>query len=210
MLTAALAVAYIRGVQREGVACCVKHFVGNDTEFERMTISSEIDERTLRELYLVPFERAVTDAGVRSIMTAYNRLNGTYCGEHPWLISDVLRGEWGFDGVVISDWFGTHSAVESLRAGLDLEMPGPPASAARTCAAPSTPATCTSASWTRGGPPAGARRVDGGGDDRHRRGDGRRRGHARAHPAGRGPSDGAAEGRGRPAAAGADHPAQSR
>ena len=91
-----------------------------------MTISSEIDERTLRELYLVPFERAVKDAGVRSIMTAYNRLNGTYCGEHPWLISEVLRGEWGFDGAVISDWFGTHSAVESLRAGLDLEMPGPP------------------------------------------------------------------------------------
>jgi beta-glucosidase len=126
VLTAAIAVAYITGVQREGVACCVKHFVGNDTEFERMTISSEIDERTLRELYLMPFERAVKDAGVRSIMTAYNRLNGTYCGEHPWLISDVLRGEWGFDGVVISDWFGTHSAVASLRAGLDLEMPGPP------------------------------------------------------------------------------------
>ena len=113
-------------MQREGVACCIKHFVGNDTEFERMTISSEIDERTLRELYLVPFERAVREADVRAVMTAYNRLNGTFCGEHPWLITDVLRGEWGFDGVVMSDWFGTHSAVESLRAGLDLEMPGPP------------------------------------------------------------------------------------
>jgi beta-glucosidase len=126
VLTAAIAVAYIGGVQDEGVAACVKHFVGNDTEFERMTISSEIDERTLRELYLVPFEAAVRRAGVRSIMTAYNRLNGTFCGEHPWLITDVLRGEWGFDGVVMSDWFGTHSAVASLRAGLDLEMPGPP------------------------------------------------------------------------------------
>ncbi len=125
-LTAAIAVAYIRGLQQEGVASCVKHFVGNDTEFERMTISCEIDERTLRELYLVPFEAAVTQAGVRSIMTAYNRLNGTYCGEHPWLIAEVLRGEWGFDGVVMSDWYGTHSAVASLRAGLDLEMPGPP------------------------------------------------------------------------------------
>jgi beta-glucosidase len=126
VLTSAIAVAYIRGVQGEGVAACVKHYAGNDTEFERMTISSEIDERTLRELYLVPFEAAVTQAGVRSIMTAYNRLNGTYCGEHPWLITDVLRGEWAFDGVVMSDWYGTHSAVESLRAGLDLEMPGPP------------------------------------------------------------------------------------
>ena len=109
----------------------MKHFVGNDTELERMTISSVIDERTLRELYLVPFEAAVTEADVRSIMTAYNRLNGTYCSEHPWLITELLRGEWGFDGVVISDWFGTHSAVESVRAGLDLEMPGPPRRARR-------------------------------------------------------------------------------
>ena len=91
-----------------------------------MTISSEIDERTLRELYLVPFEAAVRRAGVRVVMTGYNRLNGTYCGEHPWLLTEVLRGEWGFDGVVISDWFGTHSAAASLLAGLDLEMPGPP------------------------------------------------------------------------------------
>ena len=83
-----------------GVAACIKHFVGNDTEFERMTISSEIDERTLRELYLVPFEAAVRRAGVRSIMTGYNRLNGTFCSEHPWLLADVLRGEWGFDGAV--------------------------------------------------------------------------------------------------------------
>jgi beta-glucosidase len=126
VLTARLAVAYVRGLQRERVAACIKHFVGNDTEFERMTISSEIDERTLRELYLVPFEAAVTEAGVRAIMTAYNRLNGTFCSEHPWLLRDVLRGEWGFDGLVVSDWFGTHSAVASLRAGLDLEMPGPP------------------------------------------------------------------------------------
>jgi beta-glucosidase len=126
VLTARLSSAYIRGLQRERVAACVKHFVGNDTELERMTISSEVDERTLRELYLVPFEAAVTEAGTRSIMTAYNRLNGTFCSEHRWLIDDVLRGEWGFDGVVVSDWFGTHSAVESVRVGLDLEMPGPP------------------------------------------------------------------------------------
>ena len=126
MLTARLGTAYIRGLQAEGVAACVKHFVGNDTEFERMTISSEIDERTLRELYLVPFEAAVVEGRTRSIMTGYNRLNGTFCSEHRWLITELLRGEWGFDGVVVSDWFGTHSAVESLRAGLDVEMPGPP------------------------------------------------------------------------------------
>ncbi len=126
VLTAELAVAYIEGLQAEGVAACVKHLVGNDTELERMTISSEIDERTLRELYLVPFEAAVRRAGTRAVMSAYNRLNGTYCGEHRWLLTDVLRDEWGFDGVVISDWFGTHSAGPSLLAGLDLEMPGPP------------------------------------------------------------------------------------
>jgi beta-glucosidase len=126
LLTARLGSAYIRGLQHERVAACVKHLVGNDTEFERMTISSEIDERTLRELYLVPFEAAVTEGGTRSVMTAYNRLNGTFCSEHEWLLADVLRGDWGFDGVVVSDWFGTHSAVASLRAGLDVEMPGPP------------------------------------------------------------------------------------
>ena len=125
VLTAAIAVAYISGVQGTGVAACIKHFAGNDTEFQRMSISSEVDEATLREAYLLPFESAVA-AGVRVIMSAYNRLNGTFCGEHPWLLTDVLRTEWAFDGVVISDWFGCHSAAASLTAGLDVEMPGPP------------------------------------------------------------------------------------
>ncbi len=126
VLTAELAVAYVDGLQAERVAACIKHFVGNDTEFERMTISSEIDERTLRELYLVPFEAAVERAGVQAVMSGYNRLNGTFCGEHRWLLTEVLRDEWGFDGLVVSDWFGCHSAAASLLAGLDLEMPGPP------------------------------------------------------------------------------------
>jgi beta-glucosidase len=126
LLAAEFAVAYVDGLQREGVAACIKHFVGNENEFERMTISSEIDERTLRELYFVPFEAAVRRAGVRAVMSAYNRLNGTYCADHRWLLNDVLREEWGFDGVVVSDWFGNHSTVDSLRAGLDIEMPGPP------------------------------------------------------------------------------------
>ena len=125
VLTAELAAAYVEGVQSERVAACIKHFVGNDAEFERMTISSEIDERTLREVYLLPFEAAVKRAGVRAVMAGYNRLNGTYCSEHPWLLTQVLRDEWVFDGLVVSDWFGSHSAAESLRAGLDLEMPGP-------------------------------------------------------------------------------------
>ncbi|MEZ5215585.1 MAG: glycoside hydrolase family 3 C-terminal domain-containing protein [Ilumatobacteraceae bacterium] len=125
-LTAEQAVAYVEGVQSEGVACCIKHFVGNDTEFERNTIDSRIDERTLREKYLVPFEAAVTRAKVGSIMTAYNRLNGTFCADHTWLLDDVLRGEWGFDGLVMSDWFGLHSTIDGILAGCDLEMPGPP------------------------------------------------------------------------------------
>lgn len=125
LLTALMAVEYVRGVQSYGVASCIKHFVGNDTEFERMTIDSQIDERTLREIYLVPFERAVRDAEVMSVMTAYNRINGPYAADSTWLLQDVLRDEWGFDGVVISDWFGMHSTVEAVEAGLDLEMPGP-------------------------------------------------------------------------------------
>jgi beta-glucosidase len=124
-LSARMAVAYITGVQSQGVGCTVKHFVANDSEFERMTISSEVDERTLREISLVPFEAAVKDAGTWALMTAYNRVNGPYCSEHAELIA-MLRDEWGFDGLVMSDWYGTHSTVPAANAGLDLEMPGPP------------------------------------------------------------------------------------
>ena len=124
-LSARITVGYVRGVQHEGVAACVKHFVGNDTEFERMTIDNQIDERTLRELYLRPFEAAVIEGGASAVMTAYNRINGPFAADSRELITDVLRGEWGFDGIVMSDWFGLHSTVEALEAGLDLEMPGP-------------------------------------------------------------------------------------
>ena len=125
LLTALLAVEYVNGVQSAGVASCIKHFVGNDTEFERYTIDSRIDERTLREMYLVPFERAVSDAGVMSVMTSYNRVNGPYAADSEWLLAGVLRGEWGFDGAVISDWYGLHSTADGINAGTDLEMPGP-------------------------------------------------------------------------------------
>lgn len=129
-LTAHIAVAYVKGVQSERVAACIKHFVANDTEFERMTISSEVDERTMREMYLVPFEAAVRPldeggADVRSIMSSYNKVNGRYVPDDPGLMRDLLRSEWGFDGVVVSDWFAHHDSVASALAGLDLEMPGP-------------------------------------------------------------------------------------
>ncbi|ULR47402.1 glycoside hydrolase family 3 C-terminal domain-containing protein [Rhizobium sp. K102] len=125
MLTAELAVAYIEGVQGEGIAATIKHFAGNESEIERQTMSSDIDERTLREIYLPPFEQAVRRAGVMAVMSSYNRLNGTYTSEHQWLLTKLLREEWGFDGIVMSDWFGSHSTEETINAGLDLEMPGP-------------------------------------------------------------------------------------
>ncbi len=127
LLTARLAVAYVEGVQRGGVACCIKHFACNDQEHERMTISAVVGEAALHEIHLPAFEAAVGEAGVWAVMTAYNRVNGVYCGEQPDLIGRVLRGRWGFDGAVISDWFGTHSTVPAAVAGLDLEMPGPSA-----------------------------------------------------------------------------------
>jgi len=126
LLSARLAVAYVNALQARGVAATVKHFVANDTEYERHTISSDVDERTLRELYHVPFEAAVREAGAWAIMSAYNKVNGTYAAEHEGLLASTLRGEWGFDGVVVSDWFGAQSTVASALAGLDLEMPGPP------------------------------------------------------------------------------------
>lgn len=124
-LTARLAAAYVRGVQSEGVAACTKHLVANDSETERFTVSSEVDERTLRELYLVPFEAALREAGSWSVMGAYNKLWGTHCCEHPWLLTDLLADEWGWDGVVVSDWLATHSTTGAVDAGLDVEMPGP-------------------------------------------------------------------------------------
>jgi beta-glucosidase len=126
LLAAELAVAYVAAVQAGGVGCCVKHFACNDQEHERMSISAEVGDRALREIHLAPFEAAVVRAGAWAVMSAYNRLHGTYCGEHPWLLGELLKGEWGFDGVVVSDWFGTHSTVAAAIAGLDVEMPGPP------------------------------------------------------------------------------------
>ncbi len=125
LLSGKLAAGYIRGVQSQGVATTVKHFAGNDAEFERFTIDSVIDERTLREITLLPFELAVIEGGTLGVMTSYNRLNGRYCAENPELLGGILRGEWGFDGFVVTDWYAGGSTAGCAAAGLDLQMPAP-------------------------------------------------------------------------------------
>lgn len=124
LLSGKIAAAFIRGVQSHDVATTAKHFVGNDSEFERNTIDSVIDERTMREVALLPFEIAVREGGAWGVMTAYNRLNGVYCSEHEWLLTNVLRNEWGFDGMVVTDWFANGSTEGCVAAQLTLEMPG--------------------------------------------------------------------------------------
>ena len=120
-----LGAAMVRGIQSRGVGACLKHFAASSQEHARMVSDSVVDERTLHELYLAPFEHAVRTAQPWSVMTAYNKLNGVYCSESEWLLREVLRGEWGFDGAVVSDWGAMSSSVASVRAGLDLCMPGP-------------------------------------------------------------------------------------
>lgn len=122
-LAGELATAMVRGIQGAGVGTSLKHFAANNQEHDRMLVSAEVDERTLREIYLPAFERVVTHAQPWTVMCAYNRINGTYASEHHWLLTEVLRDEWGFDGVVVSDWGAVHDRVAALRAGLDLEMP---------------------------------------------------------------------------------------
>ncbi|CAE6526051.1 unnamed protein product [Rhizoctonia solani] len=128
LLSGTLARAFIKGVQSEGVSATIKHYVTNDSEFERMSISSELSTRALREIYLRPFELACRDPETApwAVMTAYNRVNGVHASENKYLLDSVLRKQWGWDGMVMSDWYGTYSADTSIKAGLDLEMPGPP------------------------------------------------------------------------------------
>jgi beta-glucosidase len=124
LLTARIGVAYVHGLQRAGVAATVKHFVGNDSETQRFTVDIRIDERTLREMYLAPFEAIVREAGVWAVMASYNGVNGATLTESP-LLRDVLHGDWDFDGLVMSDWTATRSTVAAAQAALDLAMPGP-------------------------------------------------------------------------------------
>lgn len=117
------AASFIRGVQSHHVGTSIKHFAANNQEFNRMSCSSDVDERTLREIYLPAFETAVKKAAPYTVMCSYNRLNGTYASENHWLLTDVLRNEWGFQGYVMSDWGAVNNRVDALKAGLELEMP---------------------------------------------------------------------------------------
>jgi len=122
-LAARTAVGYIRGVQAQGVAATVKHYMGNNSEFDRHKTDSVIDERTMREIYLPAFEAAVREARVAAIMDSYNLVNGLHASQHAYLNNEVAKREWGFDGVIMSDWGGTYDAVGAANGGLDLEMP---------------------------------------------------------------------------------------
>ena len=124
-LSAQLASAIVRGVQSQEVAVTVKHFAANDTEVDRMTVDALVDETVLREFYLRPFESTVIDAGAWGVMSSYNKVNGHHAANNRELLHEILRVDWGFDGFVVSDWFGAHDTVESIRAGLDIPMPGP-------------------------------------------------------------------------------------
>ena len=125
LLTGRLAAAYVRGMQERGVGGCLKHLVANESETDRNSMNSVVDEATLRELYLLPFEIAVAEARPWSVMAAYNDVNGVPATEQDHVINEILKGEWGFDGVVMSDWFATKSAGPAANGGLDLVMPGP-------------------------------------------------------------------------------------
>ena len=125
LLTGRLAAAYVRGLQERGIGACLKHLVANEAETERHTVNSVVDDRTLRELYLLPFEIAVQDADPWSVMAAYNDVNGVPATEQDDINNGILKQEWDWDGLLMSDWFATKSAGPAANGGLDLVMPGP-------------------------------------------------------------------------------------
>jgi beta-glucosidase len=124
-LAGELAASLINGMQSQGVGASLKHYAANNQEFQRFSISSEVDERTLREIYLAAFEKAVKQARPWTVMCSYNKLNGVHTSEHYHLLTEILKNEWGFEGLVVSDWGAVHDRVAALKGGLDLEMPGP-------------------------------------------------------------------------------------
>ncbi|KAH6884285.1 glycosyl hydrolase family 3 N terminal domain-containing protein [Thelonectria olida] len=125
-VTGKLAAAYIKGAQSTGVISTIKHFAANDQEHERISVNVTVSERALREIHLLPFQIAIADASPGAVMTCYNKVNGQHVSESKDMLEGILRREWGWKGLIMSDWFGTYSTAEALNAGLDLEMPGPP------------------------------------------------------------------------------------
>ncbi len=125
LLAGVLATAWVRGLQSKDVGASLKHFAVNSQETDRMRVSADVDERTLREMYLRAFQRVVTQARPWTVMCAYNKINGVYASQHRWLLTEVLRGEWGYEGVVVSDWGAVSDRCAAVAAGLDLTMPGP-------------------------------------------------------------------------------------
>ena len=130
-LAGKMAAGYVRGIQSRGVCACPKHFAVNSQEMRRMAMNAVVDERTLREIYLTGFEIAVKEGGAGALMTSYNQVNGTYANENTHLLRDILRGEWGYDGIVITDWGGSNDHIKGVEAGSDLEMPTPGFDSAR-------------------------------------------------------------------------------
>lgn len=124
LLSGTLAAAMVRGIQGQGVGACLKHFAVNNQESHRFVVDAVVDERTLREIYLAGFEHAVTESQPWAVMAAYNLVNGVYCCDNPILLDSILREEWGFDGLVMSDWGAENDRVAGVRSGMDLEMPG--------------------------------------------------------------------------------------
>jgi beta-glucosidase len=122
-LASRMAVAYVKGVQGEGVIGTVKHFAANNQEYERTRVDVKVSERALHEIYFPAFKAAIQEAGAGAVMSAYNKVNGVWCAENPHLLTEVLKKQWGFKGLVVSDWCSTHSTVEMEKAGLDVEMP---------------------------------------------------------------------------------------